>query len=189
MTPRCLKSYSESPSLKFRASSIMNLLSCAWWLTLGDPQMDDCLKCQTATATPAEPGVSLVLLGWYVGAQVGVHGVCSDRPDLYRGRRPLRRHRTAAHSGAVNKRDKPHCSVRKKQHPNRNSASVAFDRNRSQSSRLSAATGDGGQVLTRRFCHAERRETGGRYVLSLATPNRLWLDRSCDFRVIHRETR
>ena len=42
--------------LKFRASSIMKLPSCAWWLTLGDPQMDDCLKCQTATATPAEPG-------------------------------------------------------------------------------------------------------------------------------------
>ncbi len=34
----------------------MKLLSCAWWLTLGDPQIDDCLKCQTATATPAEPG-------------------------------------------------------------------------------------------------------------------------------------
>ena len=54
MTPRCLKSYSSH--LKFRASSIMKLPSCAWWLTLGDPQMDDCLKCQTATATPAEPG-------------------------------------------------------------------------------------------------------------------------------------
>ena len=72
--------HSHREWLRLSDESISDLLSCAWRLTIGDSRMDS-LKCQTSTATPAEPGGLLVLLGPVPPARGLL--LLGQAPDMY----------------------------------------------------------------------------------------------------------